>query len=172
VPGRNIFDNIGLEVDQLFINYLSRPNVRQPILTQYCDGFRVQCPNWMTQWGSKELGDQGYDAVSILRNFYGRSIFINSAPQVSGVPASWPGQNLNIGASGDDVRMIQEQLNAISDTYIAIPKVAVTGQYDENTANAVRAFQQIFDLPATGIVDFATWYKISGIVVAVTRIAE
>lgn len=172
VPGRNIFSNIGLEVDQLFINFLSRPNVRQPILTQYCDGYRVQCPNWMTQWGSKDLGDQGYDAISILRNFYGSSIFINTAPQVSGVPASWPGQNLNIGASGDDVRMIQEQLNTISDIYTAIPKVAVTGQYNENTANAVRAFQQIFDLPATGIVDFATWYKISGVYVAVSRLAE
>lgn len=172
IPGRNIFGNIGLAVDSLFINYLSRPNVRQPILTQYCDGYRVQCPNWMTQWGSKDLGDQGYDAINILRNFYGSSIFINTAPQVSGVPASWPGQNLNIGASGDNVRMIQEQLNTISNTYITIPKVAVTGRYDQNTADAVSAFQQIFDLPSTGIVDFPTWYKISSIFVAVTRMAE
>lgn len=172
IPGRNIYDNISLIVDSLFVNYLSRPNVKQPILTQYCDGYKVQCPNWMTQWGSKDLGDQGMDAISILRNFYGNSIYINTAPQVSGVPASWPGQNLNIGASGNNVRMIQEQLNRISDTYIAVPKIAVTGQYDQNTANAVQAFQQTFDLPATGIVDFPTWYRISGIYVAVTRMAE
>jgi peptidoglycan hydrolase-like protein with peptidoglycan-binding domain len=172
MPGRNIYSNIGLIVDQLFVNYLSRPNVRQPILTQYCDGNKVQCPNWMTQWGSKDLGDQGLDAISILRNFYGNSIFINTATQVSGVPASWPGQNLTIGASGNNVRMIQEQLNAISDSYTAIPKVAVNGQYNQQTADSVRAFQQIFDLPATGIVDFPTWYRISGIYVAVTRIAE
>lgn len=172
ISGRNIYSNIGLIVDQLFVNYLSRPNVKQPILTQYCDGNKVQCPNWMTQWGSKDLGDQGMDAISILRNFYGNSIYINTATQVSGVPASWPGQNLNIGATGNNVRMIQEQLNAISNTYTAIPKVAVTGQYNEQTANAVRAFQQTFDLPATGIVDFPTWYRISGIYVAVTRIAE
>ena len=172
IPGRNIYNNISLVVDQLFVNYLSRPNVRQPILTQYCDGNKVQCPNWMTQWGSKDLGDQGMDAISILRNFYGSSIFINTAPQVSGVPASWPGQNLNIGSSGNNVRMIQEQLNRISDTYMVVPKVAVTGQYDQNTADAVRAFQQTFDLPANGIVDFPTWYAISGIYVAVTRMAE
>ncbi len=172
IPGRNIYDNIGLIVDQLFVNYLSRPNVRQPILTQYCDGVRVQCPNWMTQWGSKDLADQGMDAISILRNFYGNSMFINTAPQVSGVPASWPGQNLNIGASGNNVRTIQEQLNRISDTYTAIPKVAVTGQYNQQTADAVRVFQQTFDLPATGIVDLPTWYRISGIYVAVSRIAE
>jgi peptidoglycan hydrolase-like protein with peptidoglycan-binding domain len=126
----------------------------------------------MTQWGSKDLGDQGLDAISILRNFYGNSIFINTAPQVAGVPSSWPGQNLNIGASGNNVRMIQEQLNAISDSYSAIPKVAVNGQYNQQTADAVRAFQEIFNLPATGIVDFPTWYRISGIYVAVTRIAE
>lgn len=172
IPGRNIYDNISLIVDSLFVNYLSRPNVRQPILTQYCDGHNVQCPNWMTQWGSKDLGDQGYDAISILRHFYGSTIYINTAPQVSGVPASWPGYNLNIGASGDNVRMIQEQLNAISDTYVQIPKVAVQGQYNEQTAEAVRAFQRIFNLPVTGIVDFPTWYSISGIYVAVTRMAE
>lgn len=172
IPNRNIYSNISDAVDQLFVNYLSRPNVKQPILTQYCDGYRVQCPNWMTQWGSKDLGDQGYDAISIIRHFYGDDMFINTAPQVSGVPASWPGQNLNIGASGGNVRMIQEQLNRIAETYIAIPKVAVTGQYNEQTAEAVRAFQQTFGMPQTGIVDFPTWYRISGIYVAVTRMAE
>lgn len=172
VPGRNIFDNIGFTVDSLFVNYLSRPNIRQPILTQYCDGNRVQCPNWLSQWGSKNLGDQGYDAIRILRHYYGESIYINTAPQVSGVPASWPGYDLNIGASGNNVRMIQEQLNAISDAYPLIPKIAVTGEYNEQTAEAVRTFQSIFNMPPTGIVDFPTWYRISGIYVAVTRIAE
>jgi hypothetical protein len=172
VPGRNIFTNIGLIVDSIFVNYLSRPNVRQPILTQYCDGNRVQCPGWMTQWGSKSLGDQGLSAIEILRNFYGPTIYINTAPGVSGVPASWPGSNLTIGSSGDNVRMIQTQLNAIADSYPAIPKVAVDGVYGQQTANAVRAFQRIFGLPETGIVDLATWYRISFIYVAVTRIAE
>lgn len=172
IPGRNIFNNIGLIVDQLFTNYLSRPNVKQPILTQYCDGNKVQCPNWMTQWGSKTLGDQGMTAIDILRHFYGNSIYINSANEVSGVPSSWPGSNLNIGTSGANVRTIQEQLNKISDTYYAIPKVAVNGQYNQQTSDSVKAFQQTFDLPTTGVVDLATWYKISNIYVAVARLAE
>ena len=172
IPGRNIYNNIGLVVDQIFTNYLSRPNVKQPILTQYCDGRKVQCPNWMTQWGSKELGDQGLAPIEILRHFYGSSIYINSATEVSGVPSSWPGANLNIGSSGANVRMIQEQLNKIADTYTAVPKVAVNGQYNQQTADSVKAFQQTFDLPATGVVDFATWYRISAIYVAVSRIAE
>ncbi len=100
------------------------------------------------------------------------SLCHSPAPQVSGVPASWPGHNLDIGASGDNVRMIQEQLNAIADVYSTIPNIAVTGQYNEQTAEAVRVFQGIFNLPQTGVVDFATWYRISGIYVAVTRMAE
>ncbi len=172
IPGRNIFTNIGLIVDSVFVNYLSRPGVRQPILTQYCDGNRTQCPGWMTQWGSKNLGDQGQTAIQILRHFYGDSIYINTAPEVSGVPSSWPGYNLGIGASGDNVRTIQTQLNRVSDAYTAIPKITVDGAYGPRTANAVRAFQQIFNLPATGVVDRATWYKISFIYVAVTRIAQ
>lgn len=126
----------------------------------------------MTQWGSKDLGDQGYDALQILRNFYGNSIYINSAPEVAGVPASWPGSNLTIGSSGQPVRMIQEQLNAIANVYGVIPKVAVDGRYGQNTAEAVRAFQQTFGLPVNGIVDFPTWYRISELYVAVTRLAE
>ena len=67
IPERNIFNTISVIVDELFSNYLSRPNVRQPILTQYCDGRRVQCPNWMTQWGSQSLATQGYTPIEILR---------------------------------------------------------------------------------------------------------
>lgn len=170
--GRNIFTNIGLLVDSVFTNYLSRPNVRQPILTQYCDGQRTSCPGWMTQWGSKTLGDQGYTAIQILRNYYGNSIYINTATEVSGVPRSWPGSNLTTGSSGDNVRMIQEQLNAIAAVYTAIPKLAVDGIYGPKTADAVKAFQRIFSLPETGVVDIATWYAISRIYVGVTRIAQ
>lgn len=172
IPGRNIYDNIGLVVDRMFTNYLSRPNVKQPILTQYCDGVKVQCPNWMTQWGSKDLGDQGMAAIDILKSFYGNSIYINTAPGVSGVPVSWPGSNQTVGSSGASVRTIQEQLNKISETYYAVPKVAVNSSYNQQTADAVKAFQQTFDLPATGDVDLATWYKISSIYVAVTRMGE
>jgi peptidoglycan hydrolase-like protein with peptidoglycan-binding domain len=170
INGRNIYTNIGLIVDQIFTNYLSRPNVTQPILTQYCDGNRTSCPGWMTQWGSKTLGDQGYTAIQILRNFYGNSIYINTAVEVSGVPSSWPGYDLGIGASGGNVRTIQTQLNRISEVYTAIPRIAVDGAYGPQTANAVRAFQRIFNLPVTGVVDFATWYRISNIYVGVTRI--
>ncbi len=170
--GRTIYDSISRVVDEMFENYLSRPNVIQPILTQYCDGRKVSCPNWLSQWGSKYLGDQGYSAIQILRNYYGNSIYINTADEISGIPSSWPGYDLSVGSSGAKVRQIQQQLNRIHKNYPAIPTVTADGIFGNSTRDAVRKFQSVFGLPATGVIDYPTWYKISEIYVAVSRIAE
>lgn len=169
---KTTYDSISAVVDRIFNQYLSRPNVSQPILTQYCDGKRVTCPNWMSQWGSKYLGDQNYSAIEIIRNYYGSNMYINTAEAISGIPASYPGYELTIGSSGDKVRQLQQQLNRIAQNYPAIPTIAVDGIYGSQTENAVKTFQRIFKLPQTGTVDFPTWYKISDIYVAVSRIAE
>jgi peptidoglycan hydrolase-like protein with peptidoglycan-binding domain len=172
VYGRNVFTEISVLVDELFTTFITRPGIRQPLFTQYCDGVQTQCPNWMTQWGSKTLGDQGYDSVSILRNYYGQNIYLMEAQKVSGVPVSYPGSPLQMGSEGQNVRTIQEQLNTISTNYPAINKIKTDGYYSDQTRTAVETFQRIFNLPVTGIVDFATWYKISNIYVAVTKMAE
>lgn len=172
IYGRNIYESISVIVDDIFDSYLSRPEVKQPILTQYCDGRRVSCPGWMTQWGSCELGEQGMSPIEILRYFYGDDIYINTAEQISGIPASFPGTNLTVGSSGEKVRQLQEQLDTVASIYSAIPRVTIDGIYGTGTQRAVEAFQSVFGLPVTGIVDFATWYKISHIYVGITRIAE
>lgn len=172
IHGRNIYESISQIVDEIFNSYLSRPEVKQPILTQYCDGKRVQCPRWMRQWESQTLGEQGYTAIRILQYFYGSDMYINTAEQISGIPSSWPGFNLTVGESGAKVRQMQEQLNTIANVYTAIPRITEDGVFGPDTTAAVRAFQQVFDIPVTGIVDFRTWYKISQIYVGVTRIAE
>lgn len=172
VYGRNYFSSISRVVDEMFTNFLSRPNVRQPILTQYCDGQRVTCPNWMSQWGSKYLGDQNYSAIQILRYYYGSNMYINEAEEISGIPASWPRENLSVGSSGDKVRQMQEQLNRIAQVYSSIPRITADGSFGPATERAVRQFQSVFGLPQTGVVDYPTWYKISEIYVGVTRIAE
>ncbi len=172
IPERNYYDTISVIVDELFASYLSRPNVKQPILTQYCDGRRVQCPNWMTQWGSQALAERGYSAIEILRYYYGDNMYINTAQEISGIPSSWPGYNLEQGSTGDKVRQMQEQLNVIASAYPAIPKITADGIYGPATEASVRKFQSVFGLPVTGIVDYKTWYKISEIYVGVSRIAE
>lgn len=172
IYGRDIFEPISEVVDDIFDNYLSRPGVRQPILTQYCDGRMVTCPGWMTQWGSCNLGEQGYSPIEILRYFYGSNMYINTAEMIAGIPASFPGEPLTIGSSGPKVRQMQEQLEAVASVYSAIPRINIDGIYGPATAEAVRVFQSIFGLPQTGVTDFATWYKLSHIYVGITRIAE
>ena len=158
-------------MDEVFADYVSRPNVKQPILTQYCDGQKTTCAG-MSQWGSKALGDDGLDALQILRNYYGNNIYINTAREVEGIPLSFPGTTLTIGSGGSDVRTIQEQLVRIRQTYSNIPPLAIDGIYGEDTQAAVEAFQRIFDLPVTGEVGYSTWYKISQLYVALEKLAE
>lgn len=172
IPNRNIFDSISQVVDEIFQQYLARPSVEQPILTQYCDGKHVSCPQWLSQWGSKALGDQGYSAIEILKNYYGDSIYIDETTEISGIPSSYPGSPLKIGSSGEKVRQMQRQLNVIAGAYPLIPKIAEDGVFGPDTEEAVKVFQRIFGLTQDGIVGFKTWYKISEIYVGVSRIAE
>lgn len=171
MPNRNIYENIDYIVDSIFNNFLSRPGIRQPILTSYCDGNRVQCSG-LSQWGSKNLGDAGYSAIDIIHYYYGDDMYINTADAISGVPSSWPGSDLSVGSSSPKVRQLQEQLNRIAQNYPAIPTITVDGIYGPSTKESVMIFQEVFDLPVTGVVDFATWYKISDIYVGVSQIAE
>lgn len=107
IYGKTIYENISQIADRLYNRYLARPNVKQPILTQYCDGKRVSCPNWMTQWGSKALGDDGFSAIDIIHYYYGSDMYVNEAEIVSGIPSSYPGYDLTIGSSGEPVITIQ-----------------------------------------------------------------
>jgi len=169
--GRNIFQEVSDVVDEIFTSYITRPDIKQPLLTQYSDGRRVKRDGWLSQWGSKELADQGYTAMQILKNYYGDDIIIKQADKVEGVPVSYPGAPLNIGSSGENVRVIQEQLNAISNNYPLIQKLIEDGVYGAKTAESVKVFQKIFKLPQTGVVDLPTWYKISDVLVAVKKLA-
>lgn len=168
--GATIFEEISTVVDELFNTYITREGIRQPLFTQYCDGRRTQCTG-LSQWGSQALGEQGMDAVSILRHYYGSDILLETADKVEGVPHSYGGVALSRGSTGPDVRTIQEQLNVISTHYPAIPRLRVDSVYGESTENAVREFQKIFHLPQSGVVDFSTWYRISDLFVGISRMA-
>ncbi|WP_304508538.1 peptidoglycan-binding protein [Anaerotignum sp.] len=169
--GRNIFQEISDVVDEIFTSFIAKPDIRQPLFTQYCDGKKVIREGWLSQWGSKYLGDQGQDALQILKNYYGSDVFIKQAEKVDGIPMSFPGTTLKVGDSGDSVRTIQEQLNAIANNYPLIPKLIEDGLYGQQTADSVKVFQQIFNLDQTGTVNYPTWYKISDVYVAIQKLA-
>lgn len=168
---RNIFSKISEVVDAFFSQYITKPNIEQPLFTQYCDGQNTYCPGWLSQWGSKQLADNGANYSEILKNYYGYDIYLDIARQVEGIPSSYPGYILQNGSSGNSVRTIQNQLVNISKNYPLIPKIAVDGIYGNETTKAVEIFQSTFGLPQTGMVDYATWYEISRIYVAVRKLS-
>lgn len=171
IYGRNIYENISAYVDSVFNNFVSRPGIRQPLFTSYCNGTTATCIG-LSQWGSQYLAEQGYTPIEILRYYYGNDVYLNQTDYISGIPYSWPGGNLRRGSTGTKVRQLQEQLNRIAQNYPLIPVIRVDGIYGPATENAVKIFQQVFGLPVTGVVDYSTWYKISQIYVGVSRISE
>ncbi len=167
--GRNIYTNISQIVDLIFNYYLSRPGIVQPILTQSCRGELAICPNMISLWESKYLGDRGYTAIDILHYFFGDTIYINSSNNITGIEVLWPGYDLALGSAGEEVGYMQNQLSVISGAYKAIPMTEMDGTYGTATVAAVSSFQEIFNLPVTGITDSATWYKIARVYRRLTR---
>lgn len=171
VNGRNFFENISALVDELFNDYLRRPGFVEPLAAKFCNGTTVTCEG-LSQWGSQNLAQQGYDSVQILRSYYGNVETVLNAP-IRGITASYPGSPLRRGSSGPNVVVLQTALNRISQSYPAIPKIpAVDGIFGSRTEASVRSFQQIFGLSVDGIVGPATWYEIVRLYTAVTRLSE
>ncbi len=171
VKGRNIFENISRIVDEIFNVYVSRIGSRGPFFTEYCDGRQVTCPG-MKQWGTVTLANQGYTPLGILQYYYGSNIELLETNSIQSIPQSYPGTPLRLGSSGTYVRILQTKLNRIGRNYPLIGSVAVDGTFGPDTQRAVRVFQRTFSLSQDGVVGKSTWYKISYIYVAVTKLAE
>lgn len=172
VKDRDYFENINEIVSEIFNNYIVRRGNIEPLFAQYCDGVEVTC-NGLSQWGSVELANNGLTPYEILQYYYGEDIDIVRDAPVMGISSSLPDRLLRVGTAGDDVRQIQIRLNRISDNYPSIPKIAIPdGVFSFDTEDAVRQFQQIFSLPADGIVGKSTWYAIQFIYNAVKRLNE
>ena len=73
INGRNIFENVGRLVDELFNTYLRRQGFVEPLAAKFCNGTTVTCDG-LSQWGSQELAQQGLSSVEILRRYYGEGI--------------------------------------------------------------------------------------------------
>jgi len=170
VPGRNIYDNINNLVNDIFNIYLRKPGRVEPFYAEYCNGTTATCPG-MSQWGSYELAQGGASARQILTNYYGELEFVETN-DIRGTEESYPGTPLREGSTGDAVRTLQLQLVRIAINYPSIPLITADGVFGPDTTQAVRKFQQIFNLTPDGIVGKGTWYQISRIYVGVKKLAE
>lgn len=172
VHGRNIYDDISKLVDELFNSYLTKGDDIQPFFAQFCNGTTVTCPG-LSQWGTVDLANRGYTPYEILQYYYGDDINIQRDAPVRIAAESYPGYVLQLGEVGNDVVILQRYLNRISRNYPAIPKISpVNGIFDQNTENAVKKFQEIFNLTVDGLVGRRTWYQITYLYVAVKGLAE
>jgi peptidoglycan hydrolase-like protein with peptidoglycan-binding domain len=172
VYNRGIYEPISLIADEIFTQYIVREGQVQPLFAQFCDGRISQC-NGLSQWGTVELADQGYTPLEILRYYYGEDVSIVTDATVGGVDPTYPGEPLNPGSSNLDVLRMQFYLNRIKVNFPAIPQIfPLDGYYGEDTEAAVRTFQRTFNLPVTGIIDQSTWYRITNIYGAVTKLSE
>lgn len=171
VNGRSYFDNVSRLVDELFNDYLRRPGFVEPLAAKFCNGTTVTCEG-LSQWGSQNLAQQGYNSDQIIRSYYGNVETVLNAP-ISGNTSSYPSTPLRVGSSGPNVVIIQTELNRISQNYPAIPKIPVVdGIYGSKTEAAVRKFQEVFNLTPDGIVGKATWYALVRLYTAVTQLGE
>lgn len=170
VNGRDIFENISRIVDEIFSDYIRRRGDVAPLFAQYCNGTTVTCPG-LSQWGTVDLAERGFTPYQILTYYYGDDIDIIRNAPVMGITESVPPYPLRLGSTGDDVRTIQIRLNRISRNYPAIPKIADTnGLFSFDTEDAVRRFQEIFNLTPDGIIGRATWYRIQYIYNGIKRL--
>ena len=169
---RTIFQTISNVVDDYFRYYIRLSGLTQPFLAQYNDGIKTSNAGWLSQWGSKDLADNGYSALQILRHFYTSNLDLPVAEEMIGLPNSFPGYNLTIDSCGSYVQKAQVELNRIRGNYPGIPAISpADGMFSQSTKTAVETFQKAFDLPVTGIIDFATWFKISYVFGAVAKLA-
>ncbi len=172
VYGRPIYDSISRIVDEIFNEYVRRFGQISPFFTSFCNGTTATCDG-LSQWGTVSLANRGRTPLQILRSYYPKDIEIAETNTISGVLTSYPGTALRAGSTGLDVQTIQTWLNRIRRNYPAIPAITDTaGVFQNSTKAAVIKFQSIFGLTPDGIVGKSTWYKISRLYTAVTKLAD
>ncbi len=172
IKGRNIFENIGQLVDEIFNSYIRRKGFVEPLSTKFCNGTTSTCAG-LSQWGSQAMAEGGATSLDILRRYYGDDIEIVANAPIQDLQFSYPGRPLRLGESGPSVLQMQVMINRIGQNYPALPRISpVDGKFGANTADAVRQFQKIFNLVPDGVVGSATWYKMVYLYVGVNQLSE
>ena len=151
-------------VDRIFNNYLAIVGHKEPFLSLYNDGVRVNIPGRLSQWGSfYDARDLGMNAWQIIKKYYSQNLELRVSDNFGGVLESYPGYTLTQGTRGEAVRTMQLYLNRILGRYSDVIINPVDGIFGPQTTTSVKLFQQIYNLPQTGNIDRRTWYEISRI---------
>ena len=91
-----------------------------------------------------------YDSVQRLAELQSEGVIFSGY--------SWEfSPTIALGETNSSVTLLQYMLSVLSQFISSLPTLTITGTFDEATGQAVRAFQEYVGLPATGVVDRATW---------------
>ena len=160
---------------QYFINYLSAYYSTIPPLAvdgTFGPATRAAVIDVQNTFGLPADGIVGEVTWEAIYNAYLGIVSTIPLEFVEGQTVPFPGIVLRIGASGDDVRLLQEYLAAIAPVFPSIPSVTPDGIFGPRTRDAVIAFQEEFGLPINGRVGAITWAAITDIYEDIARGAE
>lgn len=104
------------------------------------------------------IGQQTWNA---LTDAYDNVVRSRLEPTVFGDIPLPPASTLVLGTRSAAVTQLQQWLNALAPEYPQINVLPETGYYGEMTRDAVLAFQQLFGLQQTGVVNTITWFLIA-----------
>lgn len=154
-PDKEVYLNIGIMVDELFDNYISIDGDFPGLITcsdsdfEKYKEFAIRC------------AEGGMKPIEILKAYFGENIEITDKTVHDNDIFECCTFPLKHGDMGENVRIIQENLNFISRDFPAVPSIMpVENFFSKSTEVSVRCFQKNFYLHETGEVDKSTWYKI------------
>ncbi len=160
-------EGLGVLVLQHFLDYISDfvPTVT-PVTVDgsFGDTTENSVLSFQQTYGLTQNGEVDGNTWDVIYNVY--LGLIESLPLVytEGTVLPFPGRILREGITGDDVRLLQNYLNYIADTYTSIPKITPDGDFGPATTAAVKAFQSLFGIVGTpGTVSSVTWNAITNV---------
>ena len=156
----------GVENLQYYISYLSQyyntiPAV--PIDGYFGDATLNAVINLQNTFGLTQDGIVGRETWNTMYDAYLGIIETIPIRYTEGNIIPYGGVSLRIGANNEYVRILQEYINYIAQTFPEIQPITPTGYFGTQTQEAVSKLQNILGINTTGNVDLITWNTITGL---------
>ncbi len=128
--------------------------------TETADAIRA----FQRQYGLNDNGETNPATWDAVVDVYRR--FVETLAQSLDIFPRDVGRIIGIGDTGLAVLVIQSILLTLSQEFGNIPPVAITGEYNTETSQAVRTFQKLTGIPQTGDVNRVTWNMLAAMAAA------
>lgn len=152
--------NIGVRSLQYYLDYLAEFNSSIPSVDvdgSFGPSTAAAVRSAQEFFGLPTDGVVGEDTWNAIYDAYLGIVSTVPLRYVEGNVIPFPGVFLRMGVESEEVRVLQEYLNYLSNFYPEIPPVTPTGYFGTRTQEAVIAFQRLYGIPATGVVGPAAW---------------